>query len=153
MLLSLAASLANADYHIDNMCQLPESEGGWLAACVNDNDWTAGWYVYRYGWTWTWDNRAWLQASLNKTVSLTKREVVHPPRGTAAKSNKPLPVTKSSAGITTAFPDGMKIIVKSDNVHIVILPEDGTSITFDYANNVKTVRDGTSGTLSTGPIN
>jgi len=46
----------------------------------------------------------------------------------------------------------MKIVVQSDTVHIVVLPEDGTTITFDYANNVKTERDSTTGATTTRPI-
>jgi len=57
VLLLIPAAQAKADDHIDNMCQIPLSEGGWTGLCAETGDWQAGWYVYRYGETWTLANR------------------------------------------------------------------------------------------------
>ena len=155
LLMPFAASLANADDHIDNMCFIPQSEGGIAGQCKKDADWTFGWYTYRYGAAWTIANRFWLLSQISPEITtfpVKVADVTHPPRGTASRSNKPLPVTKSSDGITTSFPDGMKVSVKSDSVHIVVLPEDGSTITFDYENGVRTERDSTTGEERTRPL-
>ena len=127
-----------------SVCQIPVSEKGWAGHCTNEADWTAGWYMYRYGAAWTAQHRDWLVHEVTDKPSHVElsphkvADVTHPPRGTAAKSNKPLPTEELRAGeITTSFPDGTKITAKSDNGSSIVILPNGHTITFQHASGIQ----------------
>ncbi|MCY4466870.1 MAG: hypothetical protein OXE46_15165 [Chloroflexi bacterium] len=137
LLMPFASSLASAD-DIDNMCFLKTADG-WSGLCFTDDDWTAGWYVYRYGTTWTRNNRSWLAGRIDgigQTSSKT-RTIDDPPRGTSPRNNEPLPTSKdfvvADVAITTHYPDGTTATAISEKgATIVVLPT-GHTISFDHA--------------------
>lgn len=49
---------------IDNMC-LVAGANGWQGLCQTEAEWTAGWYVFKHGWTWTWNSRPHLRGALS----------------------------------------------------------------------------------------
>ncbi|GEM_PF-998165 len=150
LLMPFASSLASADDHIDNMCFLPASEGGWAGFCYRDTHWTAGWYVYRHGETWTQNNRAWLAGDILGS-SETKREVAAPPRGTEPRITRILPTLKQTPGhITTLYPHGMTVTIIRDSdagvdEAIITFRDSSSTITFDYTTKTKTETNGVTG--------
>ncbi len=154
LLIPFAAGLANADDHIDNICQIPVSENGWAGHCINEADWQAGYYIYRHGTAWTIQNRSWLQSRVSvkpssvRTLGKTADVPPRPPRGTTSGSSEPLPTTKSGNSIATSYHDGTTIVAQSPTVSIVILP-DGSTVTFDHAAGTRKEVDATTGTEST----
>ena len=153
LLIPFTASLASADDHIDNMCFIPQSEGGWAGLCFRDNHWTAGWYVYRYGETWTNNNRAWLAGDILGS-SETKREVAAPPRGTEPRITGILPTIKSGTEITTLYPHGMTITASNeDGVHrsVITFRDSEHSIIFDHQAKTRTFVNGITGEKALQP--
>ena len=154
LLIPFAAGLAKADDHIDNLCFLPVSDGGWAGHCINEGDWQAGYYIYRHGLSWMSSNRPWLTGRVSsKPTSVTnptkQRDVPPPPpRGTRSRSNEPLPTTRSGESITTHYPDRTKIVAVTRTVSLVILP-DGSTVTIDHVAGTRKEVDATTGTEST----
>ena len=148
LLIPFAAAAANADDHIDNMCFLPESEGGWAGKCWSETHWVAGWYVYRHGATWTLNNRAWLAGEILSS-SETTREVAVPPRGTEPRITGILPTQKSSSDtITTFYPHGTTVTtVKNadEDYAIITFRDSSTVLVFDYLTKTKTEINGVAG--------
>ena len=78
---------------IDNICFTY-----WAGLCTTDDDFTAGWYVYKHGCDWTWINRPLLR---NQLTNKGDRSCYQPANETAGAS-----VSENTADRERLFPSG-----------------------------------------------